>query len=379
MPKSRTVLIVPDKFKGTLTSAEASRAIARGWAKVFPRDRLQLLPMSDGGDGFGEVFGGLLNARIRSVKIQNAAGETIKAAWWWNPRKKIAIVESAQAIGLAQLPAGKFHPFELDTFGLGELLLDVARVRPRQVLVGIGGSATNDAGFGMALALGWRFLDEWGEEILEWIHLSRLQSIHPPDRPLTLPLVVASDVNNPLLGPRGASRVYGPQKGLKPKDFPVADQAFERLVQVLAGGKKLSQEAGAGAAGGLGFGLRAFADAQTKNGFELFAHHAGLLKKIANADLVITGEGSLDSSTLMGKGVGEVARQAQALKVPVIGLGGVCRNRIQLKRRFTFLGSLAEITSTTQALREPRRFLNVLSQRMAKRFSQTLDGSRPGR
>ena len=209
------VLIIPDKFKGTLTAAAAAEAIARGWRSERPGDSLDLLPMSDGGDGFGEVTSALLKARIQCVKTVDAAHRPCVARWWWEPRRRIAIIESAAVIGLAMLPPKRFHPFQLDTSGPRGGGAAAVKRGARRCLMGIGGSATNDGGFGLARALGWEFLDRSGESIEEWTGLIRLERIRAPRRRRWFSsLVVATDVQNRLLGARGASRVYGPQKGL---------------------------------------------------------------------------------------------------------------------------------------------------------------------
>src|SRR5262245_4647458 len=162
------VLIVPDKFKGTLTASAASEAIARGWKRIRPKDQLELLPMSDGGDGFGEIISRLLAAKIQRVKTIDAAHRPLVAHGRWGPKSKLAIIESAKVIGLALLPAGKYHPFNLDTVGLGAVLRATQGKGAKRCMVGIGGSATNDAGFGMARSLGWQFLDRRGDEIGTW-------------------------------------------------------------------------------------------------------------------------------------------------------------------------------------------------------------------
>jgi len=153
------VLIVPDKFKGTLTAQQAAEAIARGWSQTRNDDSIELLPMSDGGDGFGVVLSELLEAQVQSTKTVDAAHRPVVAEWWWEPRSATAIVEAARVNGLAQLPRGKFHPFELDTFGLGQVLREAVQAGAKRCVVGIGGSATNDGGFGMARAMGWEFIN----------------------------------------------------------------------------------------------------------------------------------------------------------------------------------------------------------------------------
>ena len=232
-PMALRVLIIPDKLKGTLTAPAAAEAIARGWRGARAGDLLSLLPMSDGGDGFGEVTSTLLKARIQRVKTVDAAHRLCLARWWWAPSIRTAIIESAAAIGLAMLPPKRFHPFQLDTFGLGALVRAAAAKGAQRCLIGVGGSATNDGGFGLARALGWVFFDRQGEVIEGWTGLSQLARIRPPPRCHWFSsLVVATDVQNSLLGGKGATRIYGPQKGLRPQDFALAERCLSRLARV---------------------------------------------------------------------------------------------------------------------------------------------------
>ncbi len=322
---SLRVLIVPDKFKGTLSAQAAARLIAQGWREVRPGDALTLLPMSDGGDGFGEVMRRLLGAGERLTKTVNAARQPVEAKWWWERGTQKAVIESARVIGLALLPAGRFHPFELDTCGLGAVLEAAWEREAEHILMGLGGSATNDGGFGVARAMGWSFLDAEGRMLDRWTDLTALEHVRPPQAAhWPRDFVVAVDVQNLLLGPTGASRIYGPQKGLRPDDFPLAEACLGRLAEIVRQDLQLdtAAEPGAGAAGGLGFGLRSFFGAQLESGFQLFARYANLEEHIHASDLVITGEGAIDASTLMGKGVGEVARLCQKRGVPCLGLAG---------------------------------------------------------
>ena len=365
------VLIVPDKFKGTLTAAEAAEHIARGWSSTRPNDAVQRLPMSDGGDGFGAVMGGLFNAKTVSCQTLDAAGQTRLADWWWHAPSATAIVETAQVIGLALLPTGKFHPFELDTRGLAEVIRSVTASGARSLLMGIGGSATNDGGFGLALGLGWTFFDGQDQPITRWPELARLVRINPPEpeAPWT-PVTVAVDVRNPLLGPTGASQIYGPQKGLREGDFAVAEAALGRLAEVMGErfGRDLAGMPGAGAAGGLGFGLMAFLDARLEPGFELFARSAGLRERIRAADLVISGEGSIDRSTLMGKGVGGVANLSRDCGVPCLGLAGVLGAGVDPAQPAPFAKVAAiapALTSAAEARAEAGRWLEALAARTA--------------
>jgi glycerate 2-kinase len=363
------VLIIPDKFKGTLTAAAAAEAIARGWRRARAGDSLDLLPMSDGGDGFGEVTGALLKARIQYVKTVDAAHCPRVARWWWEPRARTAIIESAAVIGLAMLPPKRFHPFQLDTLGLGAVVRAAVKSGARRCLMGIGGSATNDGGFGLARALGWEFLDRTGNLIEQWTGLCRLERISVPRRRRWFSsLVVATDVQNRLLGARGASRVYGPQKGLREQDFALAERCLGRLAQVVRRelGHDFAREPGAGAAGGLGFGLMAFLGAAMQPGFDLLARKAGLERRLGAADLVVTGEGAIDRSTLMGKGVGQVAQLCRLSRVPCIGLAGMVEIRPGAGTCFAQAHALTDLTSVAQAKARPAYWLERLAERVAR-------------
>jgi len=245
-----------------LTASEAARAIARGWRKVRPNDSIDLLPIADGGDGFGQAMGRLLDAKVVSTRTVDAAHRPCLTKWWWDSKTKSAIIESAGAIGLAMLPPKRFHPFELDTFGLGQLLQAASDKGAIRCLIGIGGSATNDAGFGIARAVGWEIVNDSGQVIEKWTDLARLEHIRPPQQTNSFnELLVAVDVQNPLLGKHGATRIYGPQKGLRPKDFDLAERCLRRLALVAKTelGLDFAKVPGSGAAGGLGFGLATFA------------------------------------------------------------------------------------------------------------------------
>ena len=360
------VLIVPDKFKGTLTATAAAAAIARGWRKARPADRLELLPMSDGGDGFGEVMSGLLGAKKMAVKTVDAAHRPVRAHWWWEAKSRTAIIESANVIGLALLPPKKFHPFELDTFGLGAVVLAAAKQGAQRCFIGIGGSATNDGGFGFARALNWIFLDRGTKPITKWTRLHELAAVHAPKRAKFFKeFIVAVDVQNPLLGANGCTRIYGPQKGLTPLDFPFAERCLRNLAK--KAGQSQSQEPGAGAAGGLGFGLRCFAGARLQPGFDLFARKAELSRRLRAVDLVITGEGAIDPSTLMGKGVGEIAGRCLKQKIPCIGLAGtlVPQSGSQ-KKYFTLQHGLTELTDAEEAKRNAAFWLERLAEKVAR-------------
>ena len=364
------VLIVPDKFKGTLTAQEAAEAIARGWRTLRPQDHLESLPMSDGGDGFGAILGRLLDAEPRRTKTEDAAHRPIHADWWWNASARTAIIESARVIGLAMLPPGQFTPLDLDTYGLGILLGAAAAEGTRRCVIGVGGSATNDGGFGLARALGWHFLRANKTRIARWTELADLSSVQPPERPVQFDdLTVAVDVRNPLLGPTGCSRVYGPQKGLV--DFDLAERALGRLAAVIAEHTHVSWEIepGSGAAGGLGFGLLVFAGARLEMGIDVFKRYAMLEDRIRAAQLVITGEGAIDAQSLMGKGVGEIATLCGTLGVPCIGIAGAIVERMRAQTMFHALYALTpDLTDQASALRDAASWLERAAAQAAGRW-----------
>lgn len=358
---SLKVLIIADKLKGTLTAPQAVEAIARGWRPVRPRDSVETIPMSDGGEGFGEVMAGFLGAEPETVRTVDAAQRPTEATWWWDRKSRTAVIEAAQVVGLARLPAGKYHPFELDSYGLGELFRQAEAKKAVSCIVGLGGSATNDGGFGVARSLGWQFFNAASERIERWSQLHLLSQILPPQRSVKFTeLSVAVDVQNPLLGPSGATRIYGPQKGLKRSDFEFCERCLGKFAELLKRELHLDyqEEPGSGAAGGLGFGLRSCLGGRLVRGYDLFERLGGIKKRLEWADLVITAEGALDRSSLMGKGVGEIAKRCRELSRPCLGLGGMVESRRALLGIFTRVYALTpDLTSQARAMKEPAKWL----------------------
>ena len=369
---NRKILIIADKFKGSLNANSVARVIASGWSNVWPDDQIEQLPMSDGGDGFGSIMADHMDLSEQFFLGCDAARRDCELSYWIDASFKKAVFEAAVSNGLSHFQKEKYHPFELDTWGVGELLLNLKNKKVEECLIGIGGSSTNDAGFGMARALGWRFFNNEREEIINWTDLSSLKSIIEPDAINFPNITVASDVENQLLGSNGATRIYGPQKGLKEGDFAVADKCLERLAMIFA--DKIENDfsicPGAGAAGGLGFGLMAFAGAKIRSGFEIFAEKTNLKAKISNSDIVITAEGKMDSQTLMGKGTGQVASMSQSLGKPCIGLAG----QIQFSRAekmkndaFCYLTSIVpELANTSDSISNTKPYLKRIASDSAK-------------
>jgi glycerate kinase len=314
----------------------------------------------------------LLGATRRSVTTLDAAHRPLRCVWWWT-KTKTAIIEAATVNGLAMLAGKGFHPFQLDTFGLGKVLRAVEKAGARDCVIGIGGSATNDGGFGLARSLGWKFFGHYGEELEQWWELSELTEICAPAAPLRLRLVVAVDVRNPLLGPTGCSRIYGPQKGLRPEDFDLAEKCLARLATAMRQQHHLgdTNAPGAGAAGGLGFGLTAFAGARIESGFDLFAQYARLEKRIRAADVVITGEGAMDEQTRMGKGVGQIAQCCARLGVPCVGLAGLVEKTVRECNLFAHTRALTDIAALPRAQRQAAMLLEKLSSDTARAWRAT--------
>jgi glycerate kinase len=363
------VIIAPDKFKGTLSAKQAAKAMARGWRSVRSADSLVLAPISDGGDGFGQIMAAAIKATPVRCRTMDAAGRPVTATWWWQPRKRIAIIEAATVIGLAKLPAGVFHPFKLDTRGLARVLRAAHRRGAQRCVIGIGGSATNDGGFGLAHALGWRFFDERDQPITVWTELHRLTRLQQPlrqDWPSRIE--VAVDVQNQLLGAHGCTRIFGPQKGLKQSQFTTAERNLAKLAKVVHDecGHNHAKKAGAGAAGGLGFGLAAFVGATLRPGFSLVAEALRLPEQVRHAQLVLTGEGRLDASSLMGKATGEIARLCRSNERVCLALAGTAQTSPSLKVLFGNITALTDIASAEGARRKAAYHLQQLAAQAAR-------------
>ena len=319
------VVIAPDKFKGTLTAAEAGHALAAGWARARPDDQLVVVPLADGGDGFVDVVTAADPAARRlEAEVVDARGRATVAAWALLA-DGTAVVESAQACGLARLAPEQRDPRETTTFGVGQLLRAATLAGVRRIVVGLGGSATVDGGAGMAVALGHRLLRADGNGVkVGGQHLRDLARVEPAPPP-PVPVLAAVDVRNPLLGPDGAAAVFGPQKGAGPDDVPVLEAALSRLADVaerdLPGGPWRDLP-GAGAAGGLGFGLAAFAGAQFALGAALVDELVGFSAALADADVVVTGEGALDDQTEQGKVPAHVLAAARATGARALAVAG---------------------------------------------------------
>jgi glycerate kinase len=321
-------VIAPDSFKGSASAREVAQAIAEGLKAALPDAVCDLVPMADGGEGTVDALVAATGGRIVSVRVTGPLGEPVDSFFGILGDGETAVIEMAAAAGLHLVPPEKRNPMVTTTYGVGELMRAALDAGCRRLIIGIGGSATNDGGAGMAQALGVRLLDEQGNEIgfgggaLE--RLARLDLSDFDRRVWDAEILVACDVTNPLTGPNGASAVYGPQKGATPEMVRQLDANLRHYAAVLQRdlGVEVETVAGAGAAGGLGAGLLAFCRAQLRRGVELVIHAVRLPERVQKADLVITGEGCLDFQTGFGKvphGVAQVAKRYGKSVIALVG------------------------------------------------------------
>jgi len=328
------ILITPDKFKGALSAREVGDNIAAGLREVLPDAKIDILPMADGGEGTAEVIGEALGASWIKSKAHDPLGREIEARYARIDAQKLAIMEMSEAAGMRRLQPSELNPEIATTFGVGEMLLDAAKHGVNEIVIGLGGSATNDGGLGMARSLGFQFLgDKEIEKLLDLVGLRRIEN----PKKLALPKIIAAvDVKNPLLGPNGATRVFGSQKGATPEQLDKLERALARLADVVAQqfGFDYRNEPGAGAAGGLGFGLMSLCGAKIRAGFDVVAEAVGLESKIKDVDVVITGEGSLDRQTLEGKTPAGVAKLARKLGKHVFAFVGRATEDRQVREMF---------------------------------------------
>jgi glycerate kinase len=337
------ILIAPDKFKGALNAREAAENVAKGVLDALPDAKIEIVPMADGGEGTAEV---ICNARGGSwvqCKAHDPLGREIDVRYAWIGDEKLAVMEMSEASGMRRLSESERDPLRTTTFGVGEMILDTVSRGASEIIIGLGGSATNDGGSGMARALGFRFFADMKEltgPVSELAKLTRIETpiaagvspansrTQPTRLPPQLKIIAAVDVKNPLLGTNGATRVFGPQKGATKNDIDILEKALTRLADVVAKefGFDYRNEPGAGAAGGLGFGLMSFCGAKIRPGFDVVAIAVGLEAKIEDANIVITGEGTLDRQTLEGKTPAGVAQLARKLGKRVFAIVGRATN-----------------------------------------------------
>ncbi|MFZ7946331.1 glycerate kinase [Neobacillus sp. 19] len=322
------IVIAPDSFKESLSALEVAEAIEKGFKRHFSDAQFIKVPMADGGEGTVQSLVDATGGEIIRKTVTGPLGESVEAFFGLLGHKTTAVIEMAAASGLHLVPVEKRNPLITTTRGTGELIKAALDLGVDHIIIGIGGSATNDGGAGMAKALGVRFLDIEGHEIGEGGGaLGSIASIELADldsRLQNVKIEVACDVDNPLIGERGAAAIFGPQKGATPEMVAQLDRNLGQYAAIIDRdlGKKIIDVSGAGAAGGLGGGLLAFLSAELKRGVEIVIDATGLTELVRDADLVITGEGKIDGQTIFGKTPIGVAKTAKKFAVPVVAIAG---------------------------------------------------------
>jgi len=324
------IVIAPDSFKENLTSLEVAGELETGLKRVWPNATYVKVPMADGGEGTVQSLVDATGGQIVKVEVSGPMGARVMASYGLLGDGKTAVIEMAEASGLPLVPKEQRNPLIATTFGTGELIGDAIKRGVHEIILGIGGSATNDAGAGLAQALGVRFLNFGGAPIPDLIAGGHLDKVQAVDMSMVNPglakirISVACDVTNPLCGEKGASRVYGPQKGATPEMVEQLDKNLAHFAHVIKRsiGQDVIDRPGAGAGGGIGAGLMAFTNATLKRGVELVVAATRLEEHMQGADLAITGEGRVDFQTAFGKTPSGVAAAAKKHGVPVVAIGG---------------------------------------------------------
>lgn len=328
------ILLAPDKFRGSLEAPQVCEAMTEGIRMVSPEIEVVSLPMADGGEGTLDLLLWYSGGKKQTAQVQDPLGRLIDAEYGLSADGKTAFIEMATASGLRLLKTEERNPLKTSTFGTGELIKLVLEAGVENIILGIGGSATTDAGIGMAAALGWQFLDENGQTsppIGE--NLVKIKAIKPPSSTIypqrrlhsSLNIKVACDVTNPLFGENGAAYVYGPQKGADKQAVEQLDDGLMNIANIFERdfGKNYAQIAGTGAAGGLGFGTMAFLNAELKEGVKLLMDFCDFDKTLKDVNLIITGEGKIDNQTLQGKLIKGITDRANNANIPIAAICGM--------------------------------------------------------
>lgn len=321
------ILLAPDKFRGSLEAPQVCEAMTEGIRMVSPEIEVVSLPMADGGEGTLDLLLWYSGGKKQISKVQDPLGRLIDAEYGLSADGKTAFIEMATASGLRLLKTEERNPLKTSTFGTGELIKNVSEAGVENIILGIGGSATTDAGIGMAAALGWQFLDENGKEVSPiGENLIKIKKIQSPvsNHQSPISITVACDVTNPLFGKNGAAYVYGPQKGADEYAVEQLDEGLINIANVFERdfGKNYAQIAGTGAAGGLGFGAMAFINAELKEGVKLLMDFCDFDKNLKDVNLIITGEGKIDNQTLQGKLIKGITDRATHAKIPIAAICG---------------------------------------------------------
>jgi len=365
------IVVCPDSFKGSLPAWEVASAISRGLRSVLSEAEIVEIPLADGGEGTAYIMALATGGKLIHKRVTGPLGKPVKAHFAILGDGKTAVVEMAQAAGLSLVPLKKRNPMKTTTFGVGELIKFALDEGVERIIVGIGGSATNDAGVGMAQALGIKVMDEKGEDV-PWggeglLRMERIDMSGVDKRLRDIKIIIACDVQNTLLD---AARVYAPQKGAKPEDVILLEEGLKRFASVVKSclGKDVENLPGGGAAGGLGAGLVAFLDATLASGIDTILDYIGFDEKIKGAQLLITGEGKLDRQTAFGKAIAGAIRRAKGM--PVIALAGEIEEDLTLSQMG--ISSALSIVNGPITLREAMKKTSSLLENTAREIAKIL-------
>ncbi len=367
------IVVAPDSFKGSLTAIEVADAIEQGIREIFPEAEIVKIPMADGGDGTVQCLVNATGGEILREKVTGPLGDEILASYGILGDKKTAVIEMAEASGLTLVPEDKRNPLITTTYGTGQLIKAALDQGCRKMIIGIGGSATNDGGAGMLQALGVKLLDREGKEIGfgggELKKVFRIDTKYLDNRLSETKVIVASDVSNPLCGPKGASWIYGPQKGATPEIIEDLDDSLAHFAEIITRdvNKDVNDMPGAGAAGGLGASLMAFLDTELRPGIEIIIEIVKLEQATKDADLVITGEGKIDSQTIYGKAPIGVAKIAKKYNIPVIAVAAIIGDDADIVHQYG-INTLIKISEPPMSLAEPKSKKVWLIKKSIKQF-----------
>lgn len=359
-------VLAPDSFKGTMSAATVAATMSAGVRDVFPDAECIEIPMADGGEGTARSLVDALGGEMRSAQVADALGRTRTAHFGWIAAKKLAVLEIAEAAGIEHLALEELDPHQATTAGVGQLLNQILELSPTNLIVGLGGSATNDGGWGMAQELGAVAKNSSGNLIdsrpLALVDAASLDISNISKRWQEIAVTLACDVNNPLTGKRGATAVFGPQKGVLPEEITLLDAALKQWGKLLdeTSGRAVSQTPGAGAAGGLGAAFMALLGAKSQSGVNVVIEAVNLEKHLTGADFVFTGEGSLDFQTKFGKTPWGVMLTARKLNIPAIAFtGNLGRNAESLHENgfAAIVPTAREVGSLTEALEKAQSSL----------------------
>lgn len=371
MKKDLTIVLAPDSFKESMTAKEVCESMEAGIKKINKNITCIQVPMADGGEGTMQSLVDATDGKIYSLNVVGPLGDEIKAEYGILGDGEIGILEMASASGIQLVPKEKRNPLITTSYGTGQLIKACLDKGVKKLLIGIGGSATNDGGAGVIQALGGKLLDENGNELAfgggQLKNLYKIDLTNFDKRIKDIKIEVACDVNNPLCGERGASNVFGPQKGANAEVIELLDEGLKHYADIIKKqfGKDVLNVPGAGAAGGLGAGLMVFLNGQLKKGIEMVIEYSGLEEKVKNADMVWTGEGSIDFQTQYGKTPLGVATVAKKYNKPVIALAGRVGDNIDVlyeKGIDSIFGIVRELTTLDEALLNGKKNIQKTSE-----------------